>query len=258
MRRKLARLLAFATIGAALAAVGVAAAFASANGHGHEHGNVTTTASSTTGTTGTTTTGTTTTTTTTTTSDNDNNKDDKGGGQNGGGKDDDNNKDDKNGNGNGGGNAHRFCFDDICSTWDAQWLKMSIEGDRYEIAAGTMALSKSSNSAVRTLAQTLVTDHTQSLSDAIDLAQKLHVEVPSEPSPVQQWILSDLSQHTGNQFDVEFSSIEVKDHQEDIDQAQTEVSCGVVPEVRADARNELPMLHKHLELAQAALASVTH
>jgi predicted outer membrane protein len=195
---------------------------------------------------------TTTTTTTTTKSDDDSNKDDKGGGQNGSGKDDDDNKDGK---GNGNRNEHAFCFDDICSTWDAQWLKMSIEGDRYEIAAGTLGLQKSSNPAIRTLAQTLVTDHTQSLQDAIDLAQKFHIDVPPEPSPVQQWILGDLAQHTGSQFDVEFSSVEVKDHQEDIDQAQTEVKCGVVPAIRSDADDELPMLHKHLELAQAALAA---
>jgi putative membrane protein len=254
MKGKLVRALALALIAAAVAAVGVAAAFASASGGGHNHDGATAAQSTTTRSTGTTTTGATTTTTTTTTtkSDDDSNKDDKGGGQNGSGKDDDDNKDGK---GNGNRNEHAFCFDDICSTWDAQWLKMSIEGDRYEIAAGTLGLQKSSNPAVRTLAQTLVTDHTQSLQDAIDLAQKFHIDVPPEPSPVQQWILGDLAQHTGSQFDVEFSSVEVKDHQEDIDQAQTEVKCGVVPAIRSDADDELPMLHKHLELAQAALAA---
>jgi predicted outer membrane protein len=147
------------------------------------------------------------------------------------------------------------CFKNICSTWDAQWLKMSIQGDRYEIAAGTLALSKSSNPAVRTLAQTLVTDHSKSLHDAIELAQRLHIDVPSEPTPEQQWILSDLRQHAGAQFDVEFSSVEVLDHEQDIEEANTEVSCGVIQPVKEDAQKELPVLRKHLQLAQAALAA---
>ena len=254
MRGKLVRLLALAAAFTALAAVGVAAAFAGSNGHGHDNdGGKKARAVSTTGTTSTQTT--TTATTTTTTGDDDNNKDDKNGK---GGKDDDN-KDDKDGKGGKNGNGdNKLCFDDICSTWDAQWLKMSIEGDRYEIAAGNLALSKSSNSAVRTLAQTLVTDHSKSLEDAIELAHKFHIEVPSEPSPTQQWILWDLSQHTGQQFDYEFSSIEVKDHQQDIDEAQTEVDCGVIPAIKNDAKDELPMLRKHLELSQPALAASTH
>jgi putative membrane protein len=132
---------------------------------------------------------------------------------------------------------------------------MSIEGDRYEIAAGQMALAKSSNQAVRTLAQDLVTDHTKSLQDAIAVAQQLHVDVPSEPSPVQQWILSDLAKESGAQFDRDFATVELKDHMEDIDQANTELSCGVISQIKSLASDDLPTLELHLRLAQAAVAS---
>ena len=59
------------------------------------------------------------------------------------------------------------------SAADEQYLQTSISGDRFEIIGGKLAEKKSSNTAVLKAAQTIVSDHTKSLSDAIKLAHEL-------------------------------------------------------------------------------------
>jgi putative membrane protein len=139
---------------------------------------------------------------------------------------------------------------------DENWLSSSIQGDRWEIAGGQLALQKSQNQAVRTLAQTLITDHTKSLKDAIKTANKLHVRVPHQPNPVQQWILSLLKSENGADFDRWYSTGEVADHKLDISEASGEHHNGKQADVRAMAGHEIPTLKKHLGLAEDAVKSL--
>jgi putative membrane protein len=138
---------------------------------------------------------------------------------------------------------------------DAQYLMTAIEGDRFEIAGGNLALSKTSNPDVRTLAQRLVRDHSDSLQQAISLAQQLGVAVPADPSPTQQWELDIVSGLNGSAFDRAWSSLEVKDHQQDIEETSFEARHGCNRDVRHDAADEIPILQQHLQLAETALAS---
>lgn len=147
--------------------------------------------------------------------------------------------------------AHRF------SAWDEQWLQTSIEGDLFEIQGGKLAQSMATTQQVRDLGATLVKDHTKSLQDATELAKRLGIEVPSEPSPSQQWELRAVQQFSGTQFDHWYADLEVQDHTQDIQEATDEVHDGWNHAVRHEAKAELPVLQLHLSLAQSALASAT-
>jgi putative membrane protein len=149
------------------------------------------------------------------------------------------------------------CSEHQFSAWDEQWLMMSIEGDLFEIQGGKIAKHKTSNEKVRNLAETLIRDHTKSLKESTELARKLGIEVPDEPSPTQQWELRVVSQFKGKEFDRWYSDLEVQDHIQDIQEARDEVEKGCNPEIRKDARDEIPVLQKHLRLAREALASVS-
>jgi putative membrane protein len=138
---------------------------------------------------------------------------------------------------------------------DVYWLKNSAQGDLFEIQGGQMALQKTSNTAVKTLAQTLVTDHTKSLDDAKKLAARFHIKLDLSPTPSQQWELQQSSSLTGTAFDQSWSKLEVLDHQQDISDTKSEVQMGVNLQIRKDAIQEIPMLRKHLHLAQQALQS---
>jgi putative membrane protein len=139
------------------------------------------------------------------------------------------------------------------SALDAQYLMTSIQGDRFEIAGGRQALAKSQNAAVRTLATRLVKDHSKSLKESVALAKRLGVEVPKTPSPSMQWELQVLVPMSGGQYDHWYSSLEVKDHVQDISEAHEETSKGFNASIRHAAGTEVPTLQKHLALSRAAL-----
>lgn len=141
------------------------------------------------------------------------------------------------------------------SSGDEQYLQTSISGDIWEIEGGKWAQKHSHNAAVLKLANTLVMDHSKSLSDAVKLAHSLKIDVPSSPTPSQIWELKMVESLKGKAYDHWYSSLEVYDHLQDIDETGTEVSTGTNSQIRDDAKAELPMLKKHLRLARAALAA---
>src|SRR5205814_1973176 len=101
----------------------------------------------------------------------------------------------------------------------------------------------------------LVSDHTMSFKDSAKLARRLGVEVPASPTPSEVWELKMVRTLSGKAFDHWYSSLEVYDHRQDIQEATDEVQDGSNRAVRENARTELPTLHQHLELAEAALSA---
>lgn len=136
---------------------------------------------------------------------------------------------------------------------DRVWLTTSMQGDRFEIDGGTIALGRSTEPHVRLLAQTLVRDHTRSYAESAALARSLGIAVPTEPTPSMQWELEEAREMPVAQFNHDYSELEVLDHMQDIQEAQDEIQYGCNAQVRADAQQEIPMLQMHLSLAKAAV-----
>ena len=139
------------------------------------------------------------------------------------------------------------------SAWDQQWLKMHIETNLFEIAGGRAALEKATTDPVRQLAGHLVQDHTAALEEAVAVAERLGLEVPQQPAPLQQWALRAVAQFSGSAFDRWFADLQVEGHKQAIALAQAEASKGCNPKVRGLAAKSLPVLEAHLEHALPAL-----
>jgi putative membrane protein len=150
----------------------------------------------------------------------------------------------------GGTLAHGASHAKRYSAADKMSLQTSIMGDRFEIAGGKLAGQHGSTPAVKAYGARLVKDHSSSLKDAIALAKKLGIKVPTAPSPSQQWDLAILGGLTGQQFDQQYADLEAKDHQQDISETTDEVKSGSNPQIVAAARKELPTLRAHLAIAQ--------
>jgi putative membrane protein len=137
---------------------------------------------------------------------------------------------------------------------DEQWLTTSMKGDLFEIRGGQLAERKSHNPYVLRAARTIVADHTKSYAEAAALARRLGVEVPNAPAMSMAWELKMASRMRGRTFNHWYSSLESLDHEQDIAETTDEVHNGKNAAVRKDAKQELPMLHRHLHLAQVSLA----
>ena len=60
-----------------------------------------------------------------------------------------------------------------------------------------------------------------------------------------------LTKLSGAEFDREYMETMVDDHKEDIEKFQTQADKGKDPELKKFASENLPILKKHLELAQS-------
>ncbi len=138
---------------------------------------------------------------------------------------------------------------------DKEYLKTSMEGDLFEVIGGNLAKAKSHNPVVRKLAARLVSDHTKSFNDTKKIALRLGVAIPKDPTPSEQWELKVVGTMSGRTFDHWYSSLEVYDHHQDIQETTDEIQDGSNQEVRGDAKTELPILKQHLKLSEAALTA---
>jgi predicted outer membrane protein len=143
------------------------------------------------------------------------------------------------------------------SAQDKTWLSTAMQGDRFEILGGQLAMSHSTDARVQQLGRRLMQDHTAALKAASAAAHSRGVDVPREPSPSEQWELDMLAQLHGEAFDRAYTSLEVKDHQQDISEATDESKGGRDGGVLRLARHAIGMYHRHLHLSEAAFDAVT-
>ena len=137
----------------------------------------------------------------------------------------------------------------FASAQDKTWLETSMQGDRFEIFGGMLALGQTQNPGVRRIARVLIRDHRASLKDAAHAAHGLAVDVPHEPSPSQQWELDMLHRLRGPAFDQAYLSLEIKDHIQDISESTNQSQTGTNAAVVRLAREDIGTLHRHLHLS---------
>jgi putative membrane protein len=143
----------------------------------------------------------------------------------------------------------------VVSAQDKNWLTTSIQGDLFEIMGGKMALQKSDEGPVRALGQRLISDHSKSLKDAAKIARSLGIKVPTEPTPSEQWELKNVSALSGEQFDWWWSTLELYDHSQDLEETHMETASGTNPMIRDEARKDIPMLTMHAKMSKRAVAA---
>jgi putative membrane protein len=145
----------------------------------------------------------------------------------------------------------------VYSPLDEDILQSSIQGDKFEIIGGKLAEAKGASARTRALGARLVKDHTKSLIEAVALAKRLGISVPPTPSTTEEWELSVVDGRSGNDFDIGYTSLEVQDHKQDIEEVHTELNGGVNPSIRALERKDLPTLRFHLHISKRAFWAAT-
>jgi putative membrane protein len=125
-----------------------------------------------------------------------------------------------------------------------------------EIRAGTVAAKRSTNAAVKQFAQRMVSDHTTMGNEWTSLAGRLRLGTTSALNAGQQQLLSRLSTLPAADFDREYMSYSVQDHQTNIATFQRLGPSAQSPEVRQLAAKGLPVLEQHLTMAQQVATQV--
>jgi putative membrane protein len=154
-----------------------------------------------------------------------------------------------------GGNAAGAPSSSSLSSQDQTFLNFASQADVSEIAAAQVALKQSSTTSVHNFANRMISDHSSEQQTAQSLASALGITLPTTPLPAEAAKLASYQNLTGNAFDLAYAKDQVGAQQTAIAMFQQEVSSGSNDQVIAFAKNSLPILQTHLQLAEQLLAS---
>jgi putative membrane protein len=132
---------------------------------------------------------------------------------------------------------------------DRAFLKKAIEGDNSEIMLGKIAQTRGASPDIKDFGAMLVTDHTKAREEAMRVAARIGVMMPTRLMKEVEDERGKLERLSGAAFDVEFARYMVKDHRHDIADFEKEAVNGHGA-TAALAKTQLPILQKHLNTAQ--------
>lgn len=133
------------------------------------------------------------------------------------------------------------------------FMAQAASANEYEIESAQLALQMSQNPGVRTFASTLVSDHSMMAQQMAAAAAAAHLPPPSPVLlPAQQAMLDQLrASGTGYAFDQAFQQGQIQAHQQGIALMQNYAASGDVPALRTLAAGAIPVMQRHLAMAQS-------
>jgi putative membrane protein len=135
-------------------------------------------------------------------------------------------------------------------TIDTQFVTEAMQGDNGEVAIGQLAAQKASSQAAKDFGNTLATDHGAHKQKLAALAASANVPVTDEATPESKSNLDKLKGLSASAFDKAFADMMVEDHTKDIAKYEKQ-AASTDQQTAALAKETLPTLRKHLEMAKA-------
>lgn len=124
-------------------------------------------------------------------------------------------------------------------------------GAMMEVRLGELAKTNAASKAVKDFAAMMVSDHSKASEELKSIAAKNNVTIPATLPDKSQKHIDDLSKKSGSEFDKDYISLMVDDHEDDIKMFER---CAKKEDEKADvkafAAKSLPTLYKHLEAAK--------
>jgi putative membrane protein len=124
------------------------------------------------------------------------------------------------------------------------------QGGIAEVEMGRLAIEHAADSAVKEFGQRMVTDHSRAGAELTSIAARKQIQLPAEVSSSQKSMMEKLSKLSGAEFDKEYMSEMVKDHEADAKEFQTQANEGTDPDIKAFAVKTLPIIQEHLQMAR--------
>jgi putative membrane protein len=131
----------------------------------------------------------------------------------------------------------------------SKFLHDAIQGDNSESRLGALIAQRGSSGAVRSYGRTLERDHSAARVQASAVARRMHVSVPTSMMPEARSEYAKLQHMRGPAFDREVKRYMIHDHQNDISDFRKQARIGDRRTAHL-ARAQLPVLQKHLDLAE--------
>ncbi len=131
------------------------------------------------------------------------------------------------------------------------FVSKALEGGEAEVQFGQLAQQKSQSNDVKQFAQKMVSDHTQMADKWFKpVAKQLGVSEPKGPSKKDKKEIAKLQGLSGDDFDREYITMMVKDHQQDLKDFKDEAQVAQDPNVKQVAQQGSNIISQHLQLIE--------
>jgi putative membrane protein len=144
------------------------------------------------------------------------------------------------------------------STADKQFLTTAAKADMTEANEGKIAENQAARGDVRDLGKTIAQDHTENYSQLAALAAQDGVSIPTGIDTGKDRTIQQLVHLKGASFDRTFTADEIAAHRQAIAIFKREAEHGQDPDVKAFATKTIPVLEKHLQMAETCAKAARH
>jgi len=136
------------------------------------------------------------------------------------------------------------------SEQDKEFIKDAASGGMMEVELGKIAAQRGSSEQVKEFGRRMQEDHGKANKELTQIAKNKAVDVPKELERKHKSTVERLSKLSGNEFDREYMKVMLDAHKEDLKKFESEADKGQDPQVKEFAKKHVPILKKHLELAE--------
>ena len=143
--------------------------------------------------------------------------------------------------------------DDALCRQDRRFLIRAHQGNLAEIVGGRLALARSNDTEVRTIARMLIADHRRLDADVRRVAQQHDVALPLTPSARQIRELAAVARKPDARFDRAWLRLQEASHLRTLALIRAELRRGCSADVRTVARTAAPVVRHHLAMVREAL-----
>jgi putative membrane protein len=140
---------------------------------------------------------------------------------------------------------------------DAEFVREAALGGMMEVQLGKAAQDKAAKPQVKEFGRRMQTDHSKANDELKKIAAKKEIKLPTALEGKHKSAIDKLTKLKGDEFDREYMNAMVDDHKQDIEKFQQEADKGKDPEVKKFAQEQLPILKKHLALAEQTQKEVS-
>jgi putative membrane protein len=133
---------------------------------------------------------------------------------------------------------------------DAKFVKDAAAGGMMEVELGKIAAEKGVNDKVKAFGRQMQEDHGKANEELKTIAANKGVQIPQALEGKQKKTVDRLSKLSGPEFDRQYTRTMIEDHKEGLKAFQREADKGKDPDVKQFASKYVPMIKKHLEMAQ--------
>jgi len=132
---------------------------------------------------------------------------------------------------------------------DKTFLQKASQGGMAEIQLGQLASQKASNPKVKAFGQKMVTDHTMLNNELKPFADQDGLTPPTSLDPEDQSEYDKLNGLSGSDFDKEYISFMMKDHDKDLADFKKEVASTQDPKLKVTVEKAEKVIAQHHRLA---------